>query len=69
MAELSKGEITILSVQGDELYAYINQASAGKDWPQQMEHLNLRYQFDDKWDLPVEMRTFVQAARYLLIMP
>jgi hypothetical protein len=67
MAELSMDEISVVSVQGRELYAYIGLVSAGKQWPDEMEHLGLRYELEDTWNLPAQMGNFIQAARYLLI--
>lgn len=66
---IMRDEIDIVSVAGNELYAYVSKVSYGKDWPQEIEHLGLRYEFDAKWDLPTQMKTYTQAARYLLIAP
>jgi hypothetical protein len=65
MAELSLDEITILSVQGSELYAYIEKHSLGKDWPSELVQDGVTYSFEACWNLPVQMKSYIQAARYL----
>ena len=65
---MSIDEIAILSIQGVELYAYIGRSSLGKDWPSIIVHNNVKFLYEDKWDLPVQMRTYVQAARYVHIV-
>lgn len=62
--ELSKEEITILSAQYSELYAYIGVDSLGKSWPPKIVCDCGTYALEAKWELPVEMRSYIQAARY-----
>jgi hypothetical protein len=69
MPDLTMDEIDVLSVQGRELYAYITAPSLGKGWPLEITHLSLQYSLDDVWNLPVQMGTYVQAARYFIITP
>lgn len=61
---LSIEEITILSMQGDELYAYIKPVSLGRDWPSEIVQNDVTYSFEAKWDLPSQMKSYMQAARY-----
>jgi hypothetical protein len=69
MAELSRDEITIMGATDSELYAYIKTHSLGKEWPVKIYHDGTVFEFDTTYDLPSQMKTFIQAARYLLIMP
>lgn len=63
--EMSVEEITILSATDGELYAYIKPASVVKDWPFELTHNGLKYQYEAFWALPTQMGAgYVQAARY-----
>ena len=64
---LTAGEIALISVQGNELYAYINKSELGKDWPDELVYEGVRYELDWVWSLPTQMKSYVQAARYLAV--
>jgi hypothetical protein len=67
MTELTRNEIDVLSINGNELYAYINAQSLGKEWPDEIEHLNKWWKLEATYNLPAQMNTYVQAAKYFLM--
>jgi hypothetical protein len=67
MSEMSMDEIAVLSVDDGHLYAYIGRSSLGKDWPSEIVHGGLKYAYEDCWTLPLQMKTYVQAARYFVL--
>lgn len=65
MSELTTDEITILSATDVELYAYIRKASLGKKWPSEIVRDGVIFEYEAQWNLPTQMKSFIQAARYL----
>ena len=64
---MSMEELHIASVADNELFAYIGPASASKEWPRQIVHLGITWNYDECWVLPTQMGSgFIQAARYLV---
>jgi hypothetical protein len=63
--QLTLDEITIMGVTQEELFGYIRRSSSGKEWPATIVKGAVEYSFDVTYELPVEMRTYIQAARYV----
>lgn len=62
--EMGLDEIAILSIQDGQLYAYIGINSLGKHWPSEIVHNGVTYTLEATWNLPAQMKSYIQAARY-----